>query len=156
MSGYDYASAITGCTTDVHGRFALRGPSFEMLADGSVASGGPGRAPGPLDLLVSALVANLLNVLHDGQLVDTGPRGDAADEDRDAVRRDVQVRARVTRYPAGRLKVGLLTVDVRIGGHDDASTRRLLADYRNGCRVLPAVETVVDVALQPAASDAAA
>lgn len=151
MSGYDYASAITGCTTEVRGRFALRGTSFELLADGSVASGGPGRAPGPLDLLVSALVANMLNVLHDGDLA-----SDPDDEEAEP-RRDVQVRARVSRYPAGRLKVGRLVVEVLVGGLAPAGTDELLEEYRRGCRVLPALETILDVELRGSSpADAAA
>ncbi|WP_028474850.1 hypothetical protein [Nocardioides alkalitolerans] len=151
MVGYDYASAITGCTTDVQGRFALRGQSFELLADGSVASGGPGRAPGPLDLLVSALVANMLNVLRDGELSPSDPAGDGDD-----VSRVVQVRARVSRYPAGRLKAGRLKVEVLVDGLDAVATAALLEVYRDGCRILPAVETVLDVDLHAASSDDAA
>lgn len=152
MSGYDYASAITGCTTEVQGRFALRGTSFELLADGSVASGGPGRAPGPLDLLVSALVANMLNVLRDGTLSDLEPADDGEEVDR-----EVQVRARVSRYPAGRLKVGRLLVEVLVGGLGPAEAEELLQEYRRGCRVLPALETVLDVELRASSpSDAAA
>ncbi|GAA4727692.1 hypothetical protein GCM10023350_08410 [Nocardioides endophyticus] len=151
MSGYDYASAITGCTTEVQGRFALRGSSFELLADGSVASGGPGRAPGPLDLLVSALVANMLNVLRDGTLSDLQPADD------EEVDREVQVRARVSRYPAGRLKVGRLLVEVLVGDLGPAEAEELLQEYRRGCRVLPALETVLDVELCASSpSDAAA
>lgn len=152
MSGYDYASAITGCTTEVQGRFALRGSSFELLADGSVASGGPGRAPGPLDLLVSALVANMLNVLRDGTLSDLQPADDGEEVDR-----EVQVRARVSRYPAGRLKVGRLLVEVLVGDLGPAEAEELLQEYRRGCRVLPALETVLDVELRASSpSDAAA
>lgn len=152
MSGYDYASAITGCTTEVQGRFALRGSSFELLADGSVASGGPGRAPGPLDLLVSALVANMLNVLRDGTLSDLQPADDGEEVDR-----EVQVRARVSRYPAGRLKVGRLLVEVLVGDLGPAEAEELLQEYSRGCRVLPALETVLDVELRASSpSDAAA
>lgn len=152
MSGYDYASAITGYTTEVQGRFALRGSYFELLADGSVASGGPGRAPGPLDLLVSALVANMLNVLRDGTLSDLQPADDGEEVDR-----EVQVRARVSRYPAGRLKVGRLLVEVLVGDLGPAEAEELLQEYRRGCRVLPALETVLDVELRASSpSDAAA
>jgi hypothetical protein len=89
MTGYDYISAITGCTTDVRGRFAVRGPAFELLADGSVATGGPGKAPGPLDLLVSALVVNLLNVLRadgDPDADNPGARARAGPGTHDAAR----------------------------------------------------------------------
>jgi len=135
MTGYDYISAITGCTTDVRGRFTVHGPAFELLADGSVASGGPGKAPGPLDLLVSALVVNLLNVVR-------------ADGDPDADNpsaRTVQVRARTTRYPRDRLKVGRVLVEVLIDGLAGPDAELLLEQYRAGCRVLPAVSTVLDV-----------
>ncbi|MFI9005624.1 hypothetical protein ACIGNX_00135 [Actinosynnema sp. NPDC053489] len=144
MSGYDYISAITGCTTEVRGRFAVRGPAFELLADGSVASGGPGRAPGPLDLLVSALVVNLLNVLR-------------ADGDPDADNpgaRAVHVRARTSRYTPNRLKVGRVLVEVVVDGLAEPDVELLLEQYRAGCRVLPAVSTVLDVdirAVVPAA-----
>lgn len=142
MFGYDYASAITGCTTPVSGRFALRGRSFELFADGSVASGGPGRAPGPLDLLVSALVANMLNVLRG--------LGDLEPEGREE--RAVHVRARVSRYTPDRLKAGRLDIDVMIDGFDALDTEVLLEQYREGCRVLPAVETVLDVHLSAASA----
>lgn len=135
MTGYDYISAITACTTDVRGRFAVRGPAFELIADGSVATGGPGRAPGPLDLLVSALVVNLLNVLR-------------ADGDPDADNpstRAVHVRARTSRYTPNRLKVGRVLVEVMVDGLDEADADLLLEQYRAGCRVLPAVSTVLDV-----------
>lgn len=138
MTGYDYISAITGCTTDVRGRFAVRGPAFELLADGSVASGGPGKAPGPLDLLVSALVVNLLNVVR-------------ADGDPDADNpsaRAVQVRARTTRYPPNRLKVGRVLVEVLIDGLSEPDADLLIEEYRAGCRVLPAVSTVLDVEIR--------
>ncbi|MFE2756656.1 hypothetical protein ACFXGA_32145 [Actinosynnema sp. NPDC059335] len=138
MSGYDYISAITGCTTDVRGRFAVQGPSFELLADGSVATGGPGRAPGPLDLLVSALVVNLLNVLR-------------ADGDPDADNpgtRAVHVRARTSRYTPNRLKVGRVLVEVVVDGLAEPEVDLLLEQYRAGCRVLPAVSTVLDVDIQ--------
>lgn len=146
MTGYDYISAITGCTTDVRGRFAIRGPAFELLADGSVATGGPGTAPGPLDLLVSALVANLLNVLR-------------ADGDPDADNpsaRTVQVRARTTRYPPNRLKVGRVLVEVLIDGLAEDEADELLAEYRAGCRVLPAVLTVLDVDIRAVVPETAA
>lgn len=143
MSGYDYASAITGCTTDVRGRFTLNGSSFQMLADGSVATGGPGRAPGPLDFLVSALVTNMLNVL----------RG-AGDPDLDeAETRAVHVRARVSRYLPDRLKAGQLLIDVVIDELDAIDTEVLLEQYRDGCLVLPAVETVLDVRIRAVAAD---
>ncbi|WP_229054706.1 hypothetical protein [Aeromicrobium sp. Leaf350] len=147
MSGYDYISAVTGCTTDVRGRFTLSGASFQMLADGSVATGGPGRAPGPLDLLVSALVTNMLNVLRGG-----------GDLDLDEVEtRAVQVRARATRYMPDRLKAGHLLVEVVIDELDALDTEVLLEQYRAGCRVLPAIETVLDVTIRPvAAADVAA
>ncbi len=137
MTGYDYISALTGCTTGVRGRFAVRGPAFELLADGSIASGGPGRAPGPLDLLVSALVVNLLNVLH----TDFDP--DSADE------RAVHVRARTSRYPADRIKVGRVLVEVMVDGVEDADA--LLERYKAGCRVLPAVSSVLDVDIRAVA-----
>ncbi|GAB1511063.1 hypothetical protein [Actinophytocola sp. KF-1] len=146
MTGYDYISAITGCTTDVRGRFAVRGPAFEMLADGSVATGGPGTAPGPLDLLVSALVVNLLNVVR-------------ADGDPDADNpgaRTVQVRARTTRYPPNRLKVGRVLVEVLIDGMDEADAELVLEEYRAGCRVLPAVSTVLDVEIRAVVTETAA
>jgi hypothetical protein len=135
MPGYDYISAITGCTTDVRGRFAIRGPAFEMLADGSVASGGPGKAPGPLDLLVSALVTNLLNVV----------RADGDPEADNPSARTVQVRARTSRYPPNRLKVGRVLVEVLIDGLAEPDAELLIEQYRAGCRVLPAVSTVLDV-----------
>ncbi|SDF35621.1 hypothetical protein SAMN05216553_101237 [Lentzea fradiae] len=139
MSGYDYISAITGCTTDVGGRFAVRGPAFELLADGSVASGGPGRAPGPLDLLVSALVVNLLNVLRTG--------GEPGVDNPDS--RAVHVRARTSRYTPGRLKVGRVRVEVMVDGLTEQEVEELLEQYRGGCRVLPAVSTVLDVEIHP-------
>lgn len=139
MSGYDYISAITGCTTDVGGRFAVRGPAFELLADGSVASGGPGRAPGPLDLLVSALVVNLLNVLR------TGGEPDVDNPES----RAVHVRARTSRYTPGRLKVGRVEVEVMVDGLTEQEVEELLEQYRGGCRVLPAVSTVLDVDIHP-------
>lgn len=135
MTGHDYISAITACTTDVRGRFAVRGPAFELLADSSVASGGPGAAPGPLDLLVSALVVNLINVLR-------------ADGDPDADNpgaRAVRVRARTSRYPPNRLKVGRVLVEVMIDGLAEPDVDLLVEQYRAGCRVLPAVSTVLDV-----------
>lgn len=135
MTGYDYISALTACTTDVRGRFAVQGPAFELLADGSVASGGPGRAPGPLDLLVSALVVNLINVVSAG-----------GDPDVDnAETRAVQVRARTSRYPSTRLKAGRVLVEVMVDGLAEAEVDVLLELYRAGCRVLPAVSTVLDV-----------
>ncbi len=146
MTGYDYISAITGCTTDVQGRFAVLGPAFEMLADGSVASGGPGRAPGPLDLMVSALVVNLLNVVR-------------ADGDPDADNpsaRGVQVRARTTRYPPNRLKVGRVLVEVLVDGMSEADAELVLEEYRAGCRVLPAVSTVLDVEIRAVVPETAA
>lgn len=147
MSGYDYMSAVTGCTTDVRGRFTLSGSSFQMLADGSVATGGPGRAPGPLDLLVSALVTNMLNVLRGGGDLDLD----------EAESRAVQVRARTTRYLPDRLKAGHLLVEVVIDELDALDTEVLLEQYRAGCRVLPAIETVLDVTIRPvAAADVAA
>jgi uncharacterized OsmC-like protein len=139
MSGYDYVSAITGCTTEVNGRFTLKGQSFQLLADGSVATGGPGRAPGPLDLLVSALVTNMLNVLRGAGDLDL----------EDAETRAVHVRARVSRYTPDRLKVGRLTIDVVIDGLDELDTEVVLEQYRRGCLVLPAVETVLDVRITP-------
>ncbi|OLF06936.1 hypothetical protein BLA60_29165 [Actinophytocola xinjiangensis] len=144
-SGYDYVSAITGCTTEVRGRFAVRGPAFELLADGSVASGGPGRAPGPLDLLVSALVVNLLNVLRAGGDPGTGDQPDGQHD------RVVQVRARTSRYPANRLKVGRLLVEVVVDGLSEQDSDALLERYRAGCRVLPAVSTVLDVDIRAVA-----
>ncbi|HYQ67313.1 hypothetical protein [Actinophytocola sp.] len=147
MTGYDYISALTGCTTDVHGRFAVRGPAFELLADGSVASGGPGRAPGPLDLLVSALVVNLLNVVSSG--------GDPDVDNPDT--RAVHVRARTSRYPRNRLKAGRVLVEVMVDGLAEPDVDLLLEQYRAGCRVLPAVSTVLDVdirAVVPAAVSA--
>lgn len=147
MSGYDYISAVTGCTTTVSGRFALRGQSYELVTDGSIASGGPGRAPGPLDLLVSALVTNMLNVLRGAGDLEPEP----ADE------HVVQVRARTSRYTSDRLKAGRLTIDVIIDGLDQVDTELLLEQYRLGCRVLPAVETVLDVRLRAVSpADAAA
>jgi hypothetical protein len=146
MYGYDYASAITGCTTEVRGRFTLKGQSFELLSDGSVATGGPGRAPGPLDLLVSALVTNMLNVLRGA--------GDLDLEDADP--RTVHVRARTSRYTADRLKAGRLTIDVAIGGLDEIDTEVVLEQYRRGCLVLPAVETVLDVEINAVAADSVA
>lgn len=142
MTGYDYVSAITGCTTEVSGRFAVRGPAFELLADGSVASGGPGRAPGPLDLLVSALVVNLLNVLRSGGDPEAGDRPD----------RVVHVRARTSRYPPNRLKVGRLLVEVVVDGLSEQDADELLERYRAGCRVLPAVSTVLDVDIRAVAA----
>jgi hypothetical protein len=135
MTGYDYISAITGCTTDVGGRFAVRGPAFELLADGSVASGGPGRAPGPLDLLVSALVVNLLNVLRTDGDPDADNPGTRAGN----------VRARTSRYTPNRLKVGRVLVEVVVDGLAEPDVELLLEQYRAGCRVLPAVSTVLDV-----------
>lgn len=135
MFGYDYVSAITGCTTEVPGRFALNGPTFQILADGSVATGGPGRAPGPLDLLVSALVTNMLNVLRGAGDLDLA----------DAEPRTVQVRARTSRYTPDRLKAGRLVVEVMIDELDEIDTEVVLEQYRRGCLVLPAVETVLDV-----------
>ncbi|SKB05926.1 OsmC family protein [Aeromicrobium choanae] len=147
MSGYDYISAVTGCTTEIPGRFTISGPSFQLLADGSVATGGPGRAPGPLDLLVSALVTNLLNVLHGAEELDV----DEADV------RTVHVRARTSRYTPDRLKVGRVEIEVVIDELDPAAAEILLEQYRRGCRVLPAVETVLDVRMRAvAAADAAA
>lgn len=142
MPGYDYVSAVIGCTTAVSGRFALRGQSYELVTDGSIASGGPGRAPGPLDLLVSALVTNMLNVLRGA--------GDLAPEPADE--RIVQVRARTSRYTPDRLKAGRLTIDVIVDGLDEDDTEILLEQYRLGCRVLPAVETVLDVRLKAVSS----
>jgi hypothetical protein len=141
LTGYEYISALTGCTTEVRGRFAVQGPAFELLADGSIASGGPGRAPGPLDLLVSALVVNLLNVLH----TDCDPDSDSE--------RAVHVRARTSRYPANRVKVGRVLVEVMVDGVDGPDAEALLERYKAGCRVLPAVSTVLDVdirAVEPA------
>jgi hypothetical protein len=146
MTGYDYISAITGCTTDVRGRFAVRGPAFELLADGSVASGGPGKAPGPLDLLVSALVVNLLNVVR----ADGDPDADNPSE------RAVQVRARTTRYPPNRLKVGRVLVEVLIDGLSEPDAELLIEEYRAGCRVLPAVSTVLDVEIRAVVPETAA
>ncbi|HET9138234.1 hypothetical protein [Actinophytocola sp.] len=144
MTGYDYISAITGCTTPVRGRFAVRGPAFELLADASVGTGGAGRAPGPLDLLVSALVVNLLNVLR-------------ADGDPDADNpgaRAVRVRARTSRYTRNRLKVGRVLVEVMVDGLAGSEVEVLLEQYRAGCRVLPAVSTVLDVDIRHTASSA--
>lgn len=146
MYGYDYASAITGCTTAVPGRFTLHGQSFEMLADGSVASGGPGRAPGPLDLLVSALVTNMLNVLRGAGDLDLDEAG----------ARSVHVRARTARYTPDRLKAGRLDIEVMIDGLDELDTDVVIERYRDGCRVLPAVETVLDVRIKAVPADAAA
>ncbi|GAB3452987.1 hypothetical protein [Actinophytocola sediminis] len=142
MTGYDYISAITGCTTEVRGRFAVRGPSFELLADGSVATGGPGRAPGPLDLLVSAMVVNLLNVLR----ADGDPDADNPNA------RAVHVRARTSRYPPNRVKVGRALVEVRIDGLAEPDVDVLIEQYRAGCRVLPALSTVLDVDIRAVAS----
>jgi len=135
MSGYDYMSAITGCTTPVRGRFALKGQSYELVTDGSIATGGPGRAPGPLDLMVGALVTNMLNVLRGAGDLDL----------EDAEERAVHVRARASRYTPDRLKVGRLTIDVMIDGLDALDTEVVLEQYRRGCRVLPAVESILDV-----------
>lgn len=141
MTGYDYISALTGCTTEVRGRFAVRGPAFELLADGSVASGGPGKAPGPLDLLVSALVVNLLNVVS--------ANGDPDVDNPDT--RAVHVRARTSRYPRNRLKAGRVLVEVMVDGLDEPDVDVLLEQYRAGCRVLPAVSTVLDVDIRAVA-----
>lgn len=147
MTGYDYISAITGCTTDVRGRFAIRGPAFELLADGSVASGGPGKAPGPLDLLVSALVVNLLNVLR----TIGDPDGDNPNS------QAIHVRARTSRYTPNRLKAGRVLVEVMVDGLAEPDVEVLLDQYRAGCRVLPAVSTVLDVDIRAVvAADVAA
>lgn len=146
MSAHDYASAITSCTTEVSGRFTVRGPAFQMLADGSVGTGGPGRAPGPLDLLVSALVVNLMNILRLG----VDPDGDPHDD------LPVRVRARTSRYAGGRVKAGRLVVEVAVDGFDEIDTAALLERYREGCRILPAVEQVLDVDLRAVASSAVA
>lgn len=146
MYGYDYVSAITGCTTDVRGRFTLSGPTFQLLTDGSVATGGLGRAPGPLDLLVSALVTNMLNVLRGA--------GDLDFEEADS--RAVQVRARTSRYTPDRLKAGRLVVEVLIDGLDEIDTEVVLEQYRQGCLVLPAVETVLDVQIKAISAATAA
>ncbi|MGO1561976.1 MAG: hypothetical protein ACTHW7_09125 [Actinomycetaceae bacterium] len=135
MSEHDYSSAVVACTTGVSGRFTVRGPSFEMLADGSVATGGPGRAPGPLDLLVASLVVNLMNTVRGGGAPDAEAHDDLG----------VQVRARTTRYGLGRIKAGRLVVEVVVEDLDEIDTAVLVERYREGCRILPAVETVLDV-----------
>lgn len=146
MPRYDYASAITVCTTGVSGRFAVRGPDFELLADGSVASGGPGRAPGPLDLLVSSLVVNMMNTLRAGATPDADPSEDLP----------VRVRARTSRYGSGRVKAGRLLVEVVIEGFDEIDVAVLVERYREGCRILPAVETVLDVDIRAVSATAMA
>jgi hypothetical protein len=135
MSEHDYSSDVVACTTNVSGRFTVRGPDFQLLADGSVGSGGPGKAPGPLDLLVSSLVVNLMNALRGGGVSDADPGDDLS----------VHVRARTTRYGRGRLKAGRLLVEVAVDELDEIDTAVLLARYREGCRILPAVETILDV-----------
>lgn len=146
MHDEDYISAIAGCTTDVPGRYTLSGSGFQLLADGSIATGGPGSAPGPLDLLIAALVTNMLNVLRTG--------GDLNLEAADP--RVVHIRARASRYQPGRLKVGQLDVDVQIDGLDALDTEVLIEQYRSGCRVLPAVETALDVRIHAVAAELAA
>ncbi|MGC5627436.1 OsmC family protein [Georgenia sp. Z1344] len=147
MSDTDYSSSVVACTTDVRGRFTVRGPGFELLADGSVATGGPGRAPGPLDLLVSALTVNLINTLRAGASPGTDPDDDLA----------VRVRSRTTRYDRGRVKAGRLVVEVVVDGFDEIDTAALVERYRAGCRILPAVESLLDVDIRavPAATMAA-
>ncbi|MGC5616561.1 OsmC family protein [Georgenia sp. Z1491] len=146
MSGLDYSSAVTVCTTAVRGRFTVQGEGFALLADGSVATGGPGRAPGPLDLLVSALTVNLVNTLRSGASPDADPEDDLS----------VQVRARTTRYHRGRIKAGRLLVEVVVAGLDEIDTAALVERYREGCRILPAVETVLDVEIRSVPASAMA
>jgi hypothetical protein len=59
--------------------------------------------------------------------------------------RTVQVRARTSRYPPNRLKVGRVLVEVMLDGLAEPDAELLLEQYRAGCRVLPAVSTVLDV-----------
>jgi hypothetical protein len=48
-------SNLHGQTADVRGRYAIGGPGFEIVSDGSVRSGGPGEEASSLDLLIASL-----------------------------------------------------------------------------------------------------
>lgn len=132
-----YSSVIEGRTTEVRGRFNFSGPRFQLISDGSIASGAPGQAAGSLDLLITSLATCMLNRL----------RG-AGDEDTEVIPgRPVRLYARAERYADKSVdkKVGALTIEVFVGGVDDAEAEALIDDYRAGCRIHRALATILDI-----------
>jgi len=127
-------SSLEGRTTPVRGRFVLSGPSFQLVTDGSVASGAPGQAIGSLDLLVASLVSCGLNVLRGG--------GDAENELIPG--REVEIYARVEREEDSE-SLGELVLEIFIEGASESEAHGYVADYRENCLIYAAVSHVIPI-----------
>ncbi|MFT4123301.1 MAG: hypothetical protein QM635_05675 [Microbacteriaceae bacterium] len=125
-------STVTAETTDVSGRFLLRGPGFSLLTDSSLAGGGPGEAIGPLDLLVGSVVACAINVFRV-----------APDDGRD---RRVQCFARVERS-GDTADLGALVIDAVIEGLRPGGERELIEEFQQNCRIYLALRGGLDITI---------
>jgi len=135
MSGrVTVVSDLHGRTTDVPGRFTLRGFGFELVSDGSVRSGGPGEAAGSMDLLVASLVSCALNAFRRDLLEHGEPE------------RQVEIFARVERRSEGDY-LGTLVMECFIDGADGETADRLVREFRKRCRIYNALKDSLPVVL---------
>jgi uncharacterized OsmC-like protein len=133
-------SNLHGQTTDVRGRYAIGGPGFEIVSDGSVRSGGPGEEASSLDLLVASLVSCALNAFrHD--FVESGQP-----------ERQVEIFARIERKVEGDY-LGTLIMECFIDGVDNLTADQLVAEYKKRCRIYNALKDSLPVVFVPHTSE---
>lgn len=131
MPPISVVSSVEGTTTHTVGRFVLSSGSFQFVSDSTVRSGGPGEAPGSLDLLVASLVSCALGALR-------------AEDHRDGDRH-VEVFGRVERDVESDESIGTIVLEFFIADVTDDQAQELAAQYQERCRIYVALRDTVAI-----------
>lgn len=122
---------IEGVTSVTPGRFVLSAPHFQIVADGSTGTGGPGAAAGAMHLLAGALATCALNVFRGGIEPELPNPRHAA------------ISVRLARGDsAPRFAIYL---DARIDGVSAEEADRLRILYLENCSIYAALKDAIDI-----------
>lgn len=119
-------------SSSIKGRYIISGEHFQLVADGTKGTGGPGIAAGASDLLVAALLTCAINIFR------------GATEPELETPRLVTIRAHLLRQEEDP-SLGSLQVDVAIANVDQAEADRLQDRYTSACRIYLALKDALRI-----------